>query len=652
MIKKQHLLYLVALLCSASLLQAQQVDSVSRSSAPEVGLFPKQENPKLYRFGVGGSYRFFGTYTQMDDPYLLDAPSSSFTKEKSVFIGDDSQLPTLTLNLSGRPSVNTAWGFDLYAFQFMFGDVGEAYSSKVTSSALPNVYDPINGARLGGSMGLLLGMNLYGSHSTQYGSFNVGFGGLQWVSLSDLTLANFRGYNRFTLFERNPWDPMGANTIDRYENYFNQGNINQDARFGERAFQGFNFSASGLPGGMSVQFLYGKTDLNGGFLTIPNTSYGGKIKKDFKDGSLLAINSFNNRTYMDSLGNGVIGFNVATAEYNKTFKNGIQFLFEGGAGQYINPTDDLGWGELVSTKLRLPASITKIPVELHAFRISPNVINNNAIYWNTAIVEATNNNIPAGSIGSATILQPFASAMAPVGAMTNNRQGLNLNMEWKTKKLVLALGIGASGELEARSNQITYSHPVNQLTRSRMWRWNFPTGVGPYERYNVVFRDAYELVQLTDDSLGQVVNAKKFNVIELQGKYNTKIFHRDLYVFMLNRYSSAQSFWAPITVFNNNAYIRHYSNEVEAYYALRKAFTLVGYAGYERIIANYDTELDDETFKPRNQEGLGLGLGFDVDLGKNAGLYVRHRWFSFEDRNFSLDQFSGQETLVELKVLF
>jgi len=651
MIKKRYLFYLIILLSSIQIVSAQEVDSLARSSISEVGLFPKQENPKLYRFAVGGSYRFFGTYTQMDDPYLLDQGSGSYTKEKNVFIGDDSQLPNLTLNVSGRPSVNTAWGFDLYAFQFMWGDVSESYSPKVPFSTLPNVYDPRSGDRLGGSMGMLLGMNLYGSHSTEYGSFNVGFGGLQWVSLSDLTLASFRGYNRFTLFERNPWDPVGSSTQERYEKYFGEGNINQDTRFGERAFQGFNFSASALPGGLSAQFLYGKTDINGGFLTIPNSSYGGKIKKDFKDGSFVAVNSFNNRTYMDSLGNDAIGFHLFTAEYNKTF-NGIQLLVEGGMGKYLSPFHDLGWGELFSVKLRLPKEVTKIPVEVHAFRISPNVINNNAIFWNTAIEEASNNSIPAGSVGSATVLQPFASAMAPIGAMTNNRQGINLNAEWKHKKVVLALGIGSSGELEARSNQITYSHPVNQLTRSRMWRWNFPTGVGPYERYNVVFRDAYELVQLTDDSLGQVINPKKFSVIEFQAKYNTKIFHRDFYVFMLNRYASAQKFWSPITVFNDDAYVRHYSNEVEAYYAIRKKFTLVGYAGYERIIANYDTELDRETFKPRNQEGFGLGLGFDVDLGKNAGLYFRHRWFAFEDRNFSLDQFSGQETLLELKVYF
>ena len=79
---------------------------------------------------------------------------------------------------------------------------------------------------------------------------------------------------------------------------------------------------------------------------------------------------------------------------------------------------------------------------------------------------------------------------------------------------------------------------------------------------------------------------------------------------------------------------------------------LTGYLGYERILGNYDTELALETGKPRDQEGTGIGFGIDYDLGRNAGLYVRHRFFRFEDRSFTKDQFAGQETVVEIKVAF
>ncbi|MBI1183245.1 hypothetical protein GC194_03160 [bacterium] len=616
-----------------------------------VGLFPKREYAKLYRFGVSGFYRFFSTYTAMDAPYLLDANSGALTPDRNLFIGDDSQMPNLLLNFSGRPTEQTAWSFDVYAFQFLFGNVSQAYSGQIPRALLPTVYNPLAGSRLGSSMNLLLGMNLYGSHATEHGTFKVGVGGLKWVSLSDLTLASFRGYNRFVLFERNPWDPIGAGITERYDKFYSQGNINQDTRWGEQAFQGFSLNATALPLGFNAKLLYGKTALNGGFLTIPNSSYGGRLSKDLGSGSFVAVNTFNNLTYSDSLASHKIGFNVITGETALNYKK-VQLLVEAGAGRYFSPEHDLKWGELVNAKLRLPASLSFFPVEFNYFRISQNVFNNNAIFWNTSIIEAKNNNIPAGSVGSTSVLQPFASAMTPIGSTTNNRQGLNINTDIDIKNLKLSLGWSMAGDLVARNNQISFSHPINQYTRSRFWRWNFPTGVGPYSRYNVAFRNVYEIVNLTDDSLGVPVVAKRFSTIEIQAKYQTRLMHRKLYFFMLNRYQSAQSFWSATPVFNSNAYLRLYSNQLEAYYEIRKKCILNGYLGYERNLGNYNTEVDAQSFKPLNQTGWGTGLGVDVSLGKNAGLFIRQRWFSFKDINFKDDTYSGKETLVELKLYF
>lgn len=79
---------------------------------------------------------------------------------------------------------------------------------------------------------------------------------------------------------------------------------------------------------------------------------------------------------------------------------------------------------------------------------------------------------------------------------------------------------------------------------------------------------------------------------------------------------------------------------------------ITNYLGYERILGNYATQVDELSRRPRNQEGIGLGTGLDLSLGKNALFALRHRYFQFEDRSFSLDKFSGQETMVEIKVFF
>ncbi|MFM7813499.1 MAG: hypothetical protein ACKO66_03165, partial [Flavobacteriales bacterium] len=79
---------------------------------------------------------------------------------------------------------------------------------------------------------------------------------------------------------------------------------------------------------------------------------------------------------------------------------------------------------------------------------------------------------------------------------------------------------------------------------------------------------------------------------------------------------------------------------------------LSGYFGIERTLGNYLTDIDEESRRPMNQYGRGIGAGCDIELSKGTRLYVRHRWYSFEDRSFALDHFEGREWVVELKAFF
>ncbi len=621
-----------------------QIDS-SKHFSKELGVFPKEKEPELYNFKVSGVYRFFSSFNVMSQPYMLNSAISDTAAKKSLFIGDDSQLPNLLLNFSGMPDKKTAWGFDLYVFQFLDGNIKQTYGTgQVANNKRGAVFSPRAGVRLGTNMGLLLGLNLYGSMETGFGTISVKTGGIHWTSISDLTLGAFTGYNRFVLFERNPWDPISGNVKKRYSQYYELGNINQDMRWGEKAFTGTILEANSLPGNLSMKILYGKTELNGGFLNIPNLSVGGQVKKQFSNG-FVAINSFNNNTYTDSLTNKSIGFNMVTGQLKYAFVPGMEFKCEAGMGRYFSPNNKSGWGEAITAKLFLGPELVKMPTELHFFRVAPEVVNNNAIFWNVAVREY-NNNIPAGSIGSNAVLLPFASAVTAVGQFTNNRQGVNLNTELKAGRLKLSFSNAISGEIDAVTSAISYTHPVNQFTRSRFWRWTFPTEVGPYSRYNKIYRDVYDRLKLSDTT------AKRFNTLEFQAKYKCRLNNRDLYVFALGNYSSVQSKWSPITVFSEAAYLRHYSTQIETYYMIRPKIALAQYAGYERMICNYRTETDALTGRPRNQTGWGYALGADCELAKNTMFYLRHRWYGFNDRSFSQDRFQGREWLVELKLAF
>lgn len=646
--KQSFVLFLLLLLPLGSL-NAQEQEDNEPTSLSAMGLFPKAPVDELYNFGVSGYYRFFSTYLNMDQPYLLDGNSNTTTLPKTLFIGDDAQLPNLSINFSGRPNSKTSWGFDLFMFQFLDGSIGSAYSQQVADAARPTIYDPLAGTRLGGNLGIQLGINMYGSHSTNFGDFNVRVGGIHWVSLSDLTLAANIGYQRYTLFERNPWGPLSNKMDKRYEDYYSSGTINQDARWGERAFTGIILDGVKLPHDLSFSVLYGKTELNGGFLTIPNLSYGGKLKKQFKGGHHVSLNTFNNTTYTDSLNISKVGFNILTTEFKTAFK-GIGLSGEIGMGRYIHPFETTNWGEAIKLKIKLPKKSTFLPIDLDFFRIGEEVINNNATFWNTSIVEVQTQQ--ATTSQSADVLRPFSSSIVAIGQMTNNRQGVSLNTHLDVGKVKVILGVASSGEIQAVSNTLTFGHRINQFSRSRLWRWQFPANVGPYNRYSVIYRDTYETVNLTDDLFGEVVHKKYFNNLEVQLKYKPKLFNRDLYIFFLGNYVSAQREWSPILVTTEEAYIRSYTSELEAYYSLTSKFTINGYVGYERILGNYNTDLDGISGRPRNQEGQGYGLGFDLSLGKRTGLFLRHRWLRFEDTSFELDKLRGQETSLELKIFF
>src|SRR5574343_1967441 len=77
-----------------------QTDS-TRSWKDDLGLFPKADPGGLKKLNVSGFYRFLGTYNRMYDDYLISQTSGETVLPRSLFIGDDSQLPNMTVYVSG-----------------------------------------------------------------------------------------------------------------------------------------------------------------------------------------------------------------------------------------------------------------------------------------------------------------------------------------------------------------------------------------------------------------------------------------------------------------------------------------------------------------------------------------------------------------------
>jgi len=580
------------------------------------GSFPKVMKNGLSNLSVSGYYRFIGNYNVMDDMY-----AEFGTVNKKLFLGDDSNIPQLYITISGRPSPKTSFSTDIF------------------------LWTPLTGSTKDYAKGLNLGVNLNGSHSAKYGNFSVKTGGIHWYKLSPLTFATNTGYNRFSLFERNPWDPNTKGVFDRYSNFYNTGALSQDVRWGQQAFQGFIFEGSKLPKDFSFAFMYGKSQFNGGVLPTPNSMMGGKIQKNFKK-SFVSLNAISNKTFDDSLGREKIGYELITSEFSKHFKH---FVVSGevGAGSYHSPNLVGNWGEAVDVKINFPMETTHFPIELRYFQISPNVINNNGIFWNSSISEFSASAPTSNTPGSQTLLIPFASSLVNIGQMTNNRRGIILNTDLAFNKQKLTIGYSAASEIIGISDKITYNHPANNLALSRFWRWGFPPQVGPYQNLNKIYRGVYETLQITDS-----VSAKGFNSIELSYKGQFKIFNRNLLVFYLGGYHSVQRSFSPLPKYSKAAYLQSYNHQFEFYYHLFPNIVLSNYFGLDRMIANDKTVLDVASLAPKNQTGKSYAIGLDITLSKSVGLYIRHRWMNYKDTNFALDKYKGQETTVELKLYF
>ena len=581
------------------------------------GVYPKKIISAIDNINISGYYRFLGNYSDMDLQY-----AEMGAIRRRIFIGDDSNIPQLLLNIAGKPSESTSFSTDLY------------------------IYTPLSGSTTDYSNGLNLGVNLTGTHKTSIGTFQIKTGGIHWYALSPMTFASNTAYDRFSLFERNPWDPNTGLLMNRYTNYFKNGALTQDSRWGQQAFQGFIFEGLDIPRGFSFAFMYGKSQFNGGALPRPNLLSGGKIKKDLKRG-FVSVNAITSKTYTDSLTNVAIGYNLLTTQFELKSKN-VEISGEVGIGNYYSPTSKGEMGEAIDFKIKSSKDFLPFPIELRFVRINPRVINNNGVFWNSSIQDYNSAFSANQAPGSQTPLIPFASSLVSIGQLTNNRTSGIINIDIPIgKQHKLAIGYSVSQEINGLSKQITYGHPANNLALSRFWRWNFPSGVGPYGNLNKIYRGVYESIAITDS-----VSAKGFNSIEVCYKNSINILGKRLMILYLGGFHTVQRGFNIVPRFNNSSYLQSINQQIEFYFEIHPKLIVSNYFGFDRIIAGKATTSDVLTLKQKNQFGSSYAIGLDVELAKNVGMYIRQRWFSYKDVNFVLDQYKGMETTVELKIYF
>ena len=611
-----------------------------------------RERPqKLTAFGY---YRLFVYQRNITAPY---PGLGSFDNILSV--GDGYREPMLSMSVIARPSGKASFGTELYMFT------------------------PYDGSIDGNVFSTNLGLNFYGNFRTQHGNFGVRAGGIHWYNLSPFTMGVFQILDRFTIFDRTPWE--GVSNMGKYDSYYNSGLTSAgDLRWNNQAFQGIILNGGNLPGDWAVDVFWGKTQPNGGLAggfdafnegfpaapgldagNIPNYTpisgtnrtlasiiQGGKISKTFGQ-QTLSYNGLVSSTVLDSIKTDSLrSYQVHTLRMDLNVAD-IKISGELGAGAYKSPTLAETWGEALMLRFNVPKKYTYIPIDFQVYRISKHYFNENGEI-------ATNSNVDILEDRGLTVNANGAGGqMALVNQLVHNRQGININTELEFGNLKLAGGIGWSAEIDPQANAVSFVHRINGLALSRIYN-PFPAGAtgptvfGPYNRKFSFFRGVSEVVETTDfDEISRrAQNRKFFEAVDIQAKYETKLFDKELYFFYIGSFNSASTTLEPVPVYNEDSYVFVQYHELDFYYEILPKFILTGYYGIENARGGNATRWDAETQLPLDQLGTAIGLGFDWQIAPNSGLYVRHRWMEFEDRSFQEDYFKGTELTVELKTFF
>jgi hypothetical protein len=529
-------------------------------------------------------------------------------------------------------------------------------------------------------------MQFEASTSTKFGDFKMIAGGpLIWYRLSQFTMWSYQ--YRSDMFERLPWETSGT-SFSRYNRYYADNYYANGAmQWGNTGFQGFILEGNALPKGFGIKLLYGKTDNTAGFQTAftgtTKNMGGGRIEKSVGEKSKLGANFFTQAGYTNNVANFKIIQQIITGDFRADI-NGFNFYIEAGAGRYQDSivqrtttvsvdsatTRQLNTGEIeginynwkpaLNVEIGFTNQMVKIPISIQGYYIDKSVVNINSAVLNSANPHARPDLATARSSNDITT---FQGAITDLGQMTNNRWGVNLKHENNYGKLKVILGGGVGQEIENLFNMIYFQHRANAYVRSR---FAFYEGTaGPYGRIKSIFRRTYEMIRITD------VNPdykKSYNTLDLQLKLKLSLFQKDFVLTNYNNYNSVQDKLQALPQFKSNAFVRTFYEEFMGFYSISSKISLLGFVSYEKILGNNRTELADENGdlitdfngspvsdpngKPISQQDFGLGAGFDYNFTKNAGLYLRHRWFHHKDFNFIRDRFTGQESSLEVKVFF
>jgi hypothetical protein len=630
-----YVVQVIFCLLDPCIVAAQELDSSFQDrpiSSNKASILP------LKKLTIGGYYRFFGINRSLEQAFTV-IPGNPYANAPAFVLGTGDVYrdpPLMLLNVSVQPTSKTYIGMDYALYHNFSGRPGES---------------PMN---------LNLGINLTGSIQTDIGKFTAHMGGINWIELSGMVFSSFVGYQRFSIYERWPWEGNEI-SFDRASNYYNYGNISRDMRFGMQPFRGLMVDGQELPGNIELRLLYGTTPAQA-FLTnqIPSYTMGGRIRKKIGNHNLGA-QFIDYRLYPDSIAKEEAGIQLHTLSYDGSIKD-FKITTEFGRGRLYSEVQEAGWGNAARLSIRTPEKYTFFPLEVEGFYVSPEFINyyGNFLSGNTNIVSSAAVNQSGSTLGGSGGISNFAGSITDVGQVSSNRKGFSINAWFDlTKTTKLNIGNMSATEIRSLGNELAFGHKINALPFSRFSP--FTNNIGAYGNWTSYFRGFSQSMFITDtNALGLANSLLGFNMLQLQLKQFINTPFLPFYLLYVGSFGSAQEGFRFLPVTGNKAMLRTHYHELDAIFKLSKYMSLVTTFGKEYIKGNNQLNRGDNVDgilgslanDPVNQEGTLFGLGIDYRISNNTYLYARKRWFNQQDKSFVKDQIKGTETTIELKVFF
>ena len=408
-----------------------------------VGKKLRKKNQPLTFFGY---YRLFTYGRNITTPYPGLEPFA-----RTYGVGDGYREPMLSLNVVGRPNGKASFGTELSVFTPYLGTYTEG-----------NVFT------------MNLGLNFYGNFRTKQGSFGVRAGGIHWYNLSPFTIGVFQILERFSIFDRTPWE--AANNTDKYDAYYKTGaTAPGDLRWNNQPFQGLIINGYKLPGNFAFDLFWGKGQPNGGLpgaiddpaasipftldagnvpnyagfngtaRVIPNFLTGGKIGRTFgKQRSSIFYNVLHSQTALDSINDENRSYQVHTLSLDLKIAK-LRLTGELGGGFYKSPTINAGrtwwdakWGEALMLRLYTPKEYTLLPLDIQVYQIGNDFFNQNG-----EIATNSNPEILQEIGGLAAGANGISGQLAVVNQLVHNRRGININTGIEVGNLKLNCRVGS-----------------------------------------------------------------------------------------------------------------------------------------------------------------------------------------------------------------